>query len=392
MEKFNALILGTDSNSYSVARSFYEAFSKKAIVAGSAVLVPFVDSKIADINTKKNFSTDDDVFVKLLNKIGKKHKDEKLVFFVPTEEYMSMLLKNIDRLEFDFEIPYPNKEMGEKLIEKSNFYKLLDKNNIIYPKTQLINKDNLDQLELDGDLFLKADDYSQFLDLDLKNKKKGYKIKSKQEAIDILKEIFEKGYDHNMIVQEYINGVDGSEYSLNGYRANDGKVSMTLARNLLSDHRDMWVGNHLVQIDYDDEEFYEIAKKIVEKIDYYGLFNFDFKKDSKTGKIYCLEMNVRQGRTFYYTNLSGVNLIELAIKDKVFGESYEKRPDKKFMLKALSDSFIRENINKDLLDDFNERLSFSQNPLINDQDDSRKRRKTVEKSIIRREKQIENEE
>ena len=81
MEKFNALILGTDSNSYSVARSFYEAFSKKAIVAGSAVLVPFVDSKIADINTKKNFSTDDDVFVKLLNKIGKKHKDEKLVFF-----------------------------------------------------------------------------------------------------------------------------------------------------------------------------------------------------------------------------------------------------------------------------------------------------------------------
>ena len=167
---------------------------------------------------------------------------------------------------------------------------------------------------------------------------------------------------------------------------------MTLARNLLSDHRDMWVGNHLVQIDYDDEEFYEIAKKIVEKIDYYGLFNFDFKKDSKTGKIYCLEMNVRQGRTFYYTNLSGVNLIELAIKDKVFGKSYEKRPDKKFMLKALSDSFIRENINKDLLDDFNERLSFSQNPLINDQDDSRKRRKTVEKSIIRREKQIENEE
>ena len=282
--------------------------------------------------------------------------------------------------------------MGEKLIEKSIFYKLLDKNNIIYPKTQLINKDNLDQLELDGDLFVKADDYSQFLGLDLKEKKKGYKLESKQEAIDILREIFEKGYDHNMIVQEYINGVDGSEYSLNGYRANDGKVSMTLARNLLSDHRDMWVGNHLVQIDYQDEEFYEIAKKIVEKIDYYGLFNLDFKKDSKTGKIYCLEMNVRQGRTFYYTNLSGVNLIELAIKDKVFGESYEKRPDKKFMLKALSDSFIIENINKDLLDDFNERLSFSQNPLINDQDDSRKRRKTVEKSIIGREKQIENEE
>lgn len=391
MKKFNALILGTDINSYSVARSFYEAFSKKAIVAGSAVLVPFVDSKIADINTKKNFSSDDEVFVKLLNKIGKKHKDEKLVFFVPTEEYMSMLLKNLDKLEFDFAIPYPDKKMGEKLIEKSNFYNLLEENDILYPKTQVINRYNLDELKLDGDIFIKADNYSEFLDLDLKRKKKGYKLESKQEAKELLKEIFEKGYNYNMIVQEYINGTDGSEYSLNGYRAYDGKVSMTLARNLMSDHRDMWVGNHLVQVDYNDEEFYEISKKIVDKINYYGLFNLDFKKDSKTGKIYCLEMNVRQGRTFYYTNLSGVNLIELAVKDKVFGESYEKRPDKKFMLKALSDSFISENIKKDLLDDFNNRLSFSENPLINNHDSSRKREKLVEKSIKRREDQIKNE-
>ncbi|MFR2716139.1 MAG: hypothetical protein ACLTA5_01625 [Anaerococcus obesiensis] len=37
-----------------------------------------------------------------------------------------------------------------------------------------------------------------------------------------------------------------------------------------------------------------------------------------------MEMNVRQGRTFYYTNLSGVNLIELVIKDKYLANLMKK--------------------------------------------------------------------
>lgn len=43
---FNAIILGTDHNSYSVARSFYEAFGKKPIVIGAAVLVPFINQRL----------------------------------------------------------------------------------------------------------------------------------------------------------------------------------------------------------------------------------------------------------------------------------------------------------------------------------------------------------
>ena len=61
--KYNAIILGTDHNSYSVARSFFEAYNEKPIVVGAALLVPFVASAIADIHIVKDFSSDDDVFV-----------------------------------------------------------------------------------------------------------------------------------------------------------------------------------------------------------------------------------------------------------------------------------------------------------------------------------------
>ena len=104
---FNAIILGTDHNSYSVTRSFNEAFDKKPIVAGSAVLVPFYKSKIADIYTEKNFSSDDGVFVQTLNKIAKARPEEDFIFFAPTEHYVDLLVRNAKDFDFSYHIPYP---------------------------------------------------------------------------------------------------------------------------------------------------------------------------------------------------------------------------------------------------------------------------------------------
>lgn len=371
MKKYNTLILGTDNNSYSVARSFNEAFNRKSIVAGSAVLVPFYNSKIAEVYTRENFSTDDDVFVSLLNEIGEKYSDRTLVFFVPTEAYLDILVRNLDRLEFDYRLPYPNREISEKLIHKSNFYSFLDSISVSYPKTEMINEKNLDKLSLDGDLFLKADDYESFVLLDFKEKQKGYKVSGKDQAKEILKTIFDAGYKGEMIVQQYINGGDGSEYSLNGYRSKDGKISMVLARNLLSDKREMWVGNHIVQVDCDDERMYDLAREITDKIDYHGLFNLDFKVDSKSGEIFVLEMNIRQGRTFYYSILGGVNLIEIAIRDQVLDESVEKIGSQKFRLTTLSPKAIAKHIDKSLEKEFykEERIANSENPIKNLEDD-----------------------
>ena len=387
---FNAIILGTDHNSYSVARSFNEAFDKKPIVAGSAVLVPFYKSKIADIYTEKNFSSDDEIFVQTLNKIAKSRPEEEFIFFAPTESYVDLLVRNAKDFDFSYHIPYPDPDEAAKLLMKSEFYKILEKIGIAYPRTFLADMENYKDLDLDGELFLKADEYDDFIGSDIKIKQKGYHVKDRTEAIKILENIYDSDYQGHVIVQEFIYGGQGTEYSLNGYRSKDGKVSMVLARNLLSDMRPMWVGNHLVQVDHDDSQMYGIAEKIVASLDYQGLFNFDFKKDAKSGKVYTLEMNIRQGRTFYYSTLAGVNLIKIATEDMILGKSVSERTKRPFMLTAINKNVARDHVDPSLLEEFDDkkRNENSAIHIINSVDDGIMRNLRVKDALKRQEKDL----
>lgn len=387
---FNAIILGTDHNSYSVARSFYEAFDKKPIVAGSAVLVPFYKTKIADVYTEKNFSADDKIFIDTLNKIAKARPEEDVIFFAPTEHYVDLLVRNAKDFDFSYHIPYPNPDMASKLLKKSEFYKILEEIGVSYPKSYVADRENYKNLNLDGELFLKADEYDDFIASDIKIKQKGYHAKDRAEAIKILDNIYDSDYQGHVIVQVFIHGGQGTEYSLNGYRSKDGKVSMVLARNLLSDMRPMWVGNHLVQVDHEDSEMYAIAEKITNSLSYEGLFNFDFKKDSKSGKVYTLEMNIRQGRTFYYSTLAGVNLIKIATEDMVLGKSVSERTKRAFMLTAINKDVARNHVDPSLLGEFDDkkRNENSAIHIINSDDDGIMRNLRVKDALRRQEKEI----
>lgn len=387
---FNAIILGTDHNSYSVARSFYEAFDKKPIVAGSAVLVPFYKTKIADVYTEKNFSADDKIFIDTLNKIAKARPEEDFIFFAPTEHYVDLLVRNAKHFDFSYHIPYPDPDMASKLLKKSEFYKILEEIGVSYPKSYVADRENYKNLNLDGELFLKADEYDDFIASDIKIKQKGYHAKDRAEAIKILDNIYDSDYQGHVIVQVFIHGGQGTEYSLNGYRSKDGKVSMVLARNLLSDMRPMWVGNHLVQVDHEDSEMYAIAEKITNSLSYEGLFNFDFKKDSKSGKVYTLEMNIRQGRTFYYSTLAGVNLIKIATEDMVLGKSVSERTKRPFMLTAINKDVAREHVDPSLLGEFDDknRNENSAIHIINSDDDGIMRNLRVKDALRRQEKEL----
>ena len=65
------------------------------------------------------------------------------------------------------------------------------------------------------------------------------------------------------------------------------------------------------------------VKNFLENIKYVGFSNFDFKYNEIDKKYYCFEINYRQGRSSYFLNECGVNLIELLTDDLV----YKKRKD-----------------------------------------------------------------
>ena len=135
---------------------------------------------------------------------------------------------------------------------------------------------------------------------------------------------------------------------------------------------------------------YAIAEKITNSLSYEGLFNFDFKKDSKSGKVYTLEMNIRQGRTFYYSTLAGVNLIKIATEDMVLGKSVSERTKRAFMLTAINKDVARNHVDPSLLGEFDDkkRNENSAIHIINSDDDGIMRNLRVKDALRRQEKEL----
>ena len=372
MNEFIPIILGTDNNSYSAASSYFDAYHEQAIVCGSAVLRPFVHSKIAKIYTESDFSKDPEIFVSLLNKVYKEEAkaSEKVIFFVPNEDYLFMIYENLDKLQFECVLPYPGHQRARSFHNKSQFYELMESIDIRIPRTWVADPTNKDNLLAhfpdESALFLKADDYAAFLNSNLEDPHKGYYVENRQEGQAVLDEIYRSNYTGAIIVQEFIHGQEGTEYSIMGYRSPSGKVTMSQARALLSDLRPQWVGNHLVLVDSNREDLFLIAEEIMTKLDYRGFYNFDFKIDSRTGEIFVLECNPRLGRSFIYSNFGGINFIELAIEDLIYHRDLDQKQVHPFAWLVVSEKLTREKINPDFL------------PILDDEE----RRKHIGNSLV----------
>lgn len=325
MQRLLVMILGTDNNSYTAARAIHEAYGVTPLVLGSAVLLPFVHSRIAKVMTRPGFSQEKATFVSLVNDAYQKeaHEGDVAFFLVPNEDYLFMLYAAADQLDFPFVISYPNETLAHTMTDKGKFYKKMNELDLPVPKTVRVNsEDYMEQMEAwkaPGSVFMKAADYSRFELFNLPEGQKGYHLTDAMEAFKELDHIYQAGYKGDFLVQQYVNGGAGSEYSVTGYCAADGQISMVQARAILTDMRPKWVGNHLILIDSDDAEVFSLVETLIRKTNYDGFFNVDLKRDSETGKLYILECNPRLGRSFEYTSLAGVNLLQVAIEAETQG-------------------------------------------------------------------------
>ena len=383
MKKFLPIILGSDLNTYSIAREIHEAYGIKSVVATSAIFLPCIDSEIIKFYKKKNFSKDREVFSNLLNKIYYDYKDSSndFIIFCPDDYMRNFLITNLDLLDFNPKLPYANIDVINSIKTKDEFNQKIAHLDLV-PQTILANEGSYKDIDYPENVFIKADDDVFYKKLDFDGWQKGYHSKSKEQTIKILENIFSNGYDKNMMVQEFVAGGDGSEFSIDGYRSKS-TFSMSACKNVMLDKRPDWVGNFVAKIDTDQEILYDYAKSIVESIGLYGLFNIDFKKDTNTGKIYAFEINLRQGRCHYYATQNGVNLSKIAIEDLIFDNQMEIIGDKPFAYYNLDLDQTLENMADDLKEEFTSPVRFDNciNPLVYDKDWNRKRSKKIEKYL-----------
>ena len=318
--KFLPIILGTDANAYGMARSFYDQYNVKPLALGKVALKETKKSKIIDVIIVPNLD-EKETFLKTLFEIKNKYQDiQKFILISCAEWYTDLILENRAELENDFIMPFMDKNLKDKLEDKASFYEMCEKYNLDYPATYIITYENKDNISLPFSfpVAVKPSNSTDYSKVEFMGKEKSYKAHNITELEAIVKNIYSSSYRSKIIVQDFIPGNDDTMWVLNCYSNKNGKVKMMcLGQCILEEHTPYGIGNYKAIISKGNKEIYQKIQSFLEDINYIGFSNFDLKYDYRDGKYKLFEINIRQGRSSYFTTAAGFNLAKYIVEDYI---------------------------------------------------------------------------
>lgn len=320
-KRFLPVLLGTDANAYGMARNFHQAYGIKSLALGKIPLLETRHSKIVQVQTYEGFDTDE-VFREVLTNIADTYRPiyDNLILIACGDRYTELICSHKHWLSDYFIVPYIDLELKNRLENKEDFYNICEEYGLDYPATVMLHKDDKPPFDLPFDypIAVKASDSIEYVDLDFPGKKKAYKANSPAELEQIFSDIYGAGYTGTLIVQDFIPGDDATMYVLNSYSDANGKVqAMCLGHCVLEDYTPAGIGNYNAIIQEGIQEVYDKYKAFLEAIGFVGFSNFDIKYDERDGRYKVFEINIRQGRSSFFTTVSGCNLVTYLVNDRI---------------------------------------------------------------------------
>ena len=323
--EFLPVILGSDINTYSVARAFYEEYQVKSVVIGKYKSGPSNGSLM--INYIEDVNIDQDsTFLKRIHQLSKEYKNKKIILLGAGDNYINMITKNRKQLPENIIVPFIPYELMNNLQKKDYFYALSEEVGVDYPDTLLVSKEMGLNFEVPFEypVILKSSESIHYWNYPFEGQEKVYIIQNREELNRTVEMIFNSGYPEKLIIQDMIPGNDEYMYVLTSYSDQSGKVVMMCLGNvLLEEHTPLGKGNHAVIITDHNAELMKQAKEFLENIHYVGFSNFDIKYDYRDGKYKFFEINTRQGRSNYYVTASGFNVARYLVEDYIYNNKME---------------------------------------------------------------------
>ena len=321
-KEFLPVILGTDWNVYGVASSFNKAYGIKSVALGMRRQMYTNDLDYLDVHVFEDFDTSK-VFVKELKNFARQHKDKKLLLISCSDYYTGLITENKDKLNDLYLMNYIDLDLRNSLENKKDFYEICEKYGLSYPKTFVISKANKDNFTLPFEfpVICKPNDSFKWLKVKFEGYKKAYKVDNLDQLNRILDLAYSNGYDDYMIIQDFIPGGSDAMFVVNAYVDSKGRVTMThAAQTALDECLPNDIGNYNALISGDYPELVKEVKDFLEKIEYRGYANFDFKYDSRDEVYKVFEINLRQGRSSLYMTYAGNNFVTYLVDDMVYGK------------------------------------------------------------------------
>jgi D-aspartate ligase len=184
-----------------------------------------------------------------------------------------------------------------------------------HPKTVVIQSaEQLGSLDVEdfAGSFLKPRDSLAFFML---YEVKACRVKSREDAVSHFDRITGDGFE--VLFQEYIPGPASNHYFIDGFVDRAGQVCALFARRRLRMYPTDF-GNSSYMVSIPVEDVYSAAenlKRLLQEINYRGIFSAEFKFDERDRQFKILEINARPWWFIEFADVCGVDVCKFAYRD-----------------------------------------------------------------------------
>jgi len=308
-----------------MSRAFYEAYGVKSFVIGKVNSGPSCNSRIIDFRAVKEMDTPE-VFVSTINELADRYPDKKIILIGCGDNYVEQIIRNKARFSGNIIAPYVDEGLMNSLLTKLEFYGMCDRYGVEYPGTFIYDRSMKYDFELPFGfpVIVKPSNGIKYWQHEFATQKKVYKLESMEELKRVIGQIYDAGYDDQLIIQDFIPGDDSRLRVMICYSGKDKKVKlMSLAHVMLEEHTPHGLGNTAVLMNEYNPELSEMLRRFLESVGFTGYSTFDIKYDQRDGRYKVLEINLRQGRSNYYVTAAGNNLARYVVEDYIYNKELQ---------------------------------------------------------------------
>ncbi|MFN3865694.1 MAG: carboxylate--amine ligase [Demequina sp.] len=322
------VVVGGDIGAYALLRAFHDLHGVRGVVLSRIQTRPFAHTRIADVRIAN--VEDADALVESLVALAQERAGERLVLLSNADWYVETIIRARDRLDSLYEIPMCSLETFERVSSKEAFQADCDALGIPVPHTVPVRfADGTPVPEGDLDALTypvigKASSSAEHHYAQYQGKRKVQHLTSRAEIDDLLARIAGSGFAGTYLLQEFIPGDETQMRSLTAYRDAHGTVTMLCTgRVLLEEHTPGTLGIPAAILTEPYTDAMDAMERYLERVDYRGFANADYKRDPRTGEHVFFEVNPRIGRNNWYATAAGADPAGHVLAD-VDGESREQ--------------------------------------------------------------------
>ena len=320
---FLPVVLGTNLNTYNIARSLHEAYGVRTLALGRAALRETASSAIVDVRTFPDLDEPDRV-VEVLLEVAAEFPGRRRLLIANIEHYTNIVQARRAELAEHFLIPLPDPEVAAKLMTKAAFARTCEELGIPHPRTVVVPADEAaregfgEDLPFDFPVICKPSDTDTYPRLRFAGKQKVYEVADPAELRAVAARMHAAGYDGELIVQELLAGDESVMQVVNTYSDRHGRLRVcSAAQIVLGEYDPQYLGNYNAVVTIEDPALTSAIRHLLESIGYRGAANVDVMVDRRTGEAKLLEVNLRQGAASYYTTAAGANIARCYVEDLV---------------------------------------------------------------------------